>query len=417
MASAFKDSLDIANRACQHCGVRRILDVTESTKQNTEISAVYDQLRQSELRRNVWKFSKRRSVLRPIQATTRLLSPQQVNSAVTYLPGSIVSDANGDIWWSFVDRNLGNEPGQTAQWERYYGPMTADLYDSTKAYYAGELVYKAGPNPGGFIIYMSLTNNNEDTPDTADAWDEDVQYGLGDRVSYDGSQWHSLITFNIGTTPAEPPADWDENVTYTTSDPVIASDGYKYTSIGAGNVGNDPIDDDGTNWAATGVPAAWSAVDPEVQEADGSWSPIFSNMTNLSIDWLQAQLGPTYYTSSSQVFRLPAGYLRSARLAPKIRQSMNDYEIIGDYFSSMEGVILFPFVADISDVTKMDPMFCEELAARIGLEVCETLTQDKSKKQDIAAEYVKWGNEARIINGIDLGPEEPLEDEFIVVRR
>jgi hypothetical protein len=55
----------------------------------------------------------------------------------------------------------------------------------------------------------------------------------------------------------------------------------------------------------------------------------------------------------------------------------------------------------------MDPMFCEGLGARIGLEICEPLTQSDSKLSTISQIYKTFMGEARAINGIEQGPVEP----------
>ncbi len=73
---------------------------------------------------------------------------------------------------------------------------------------------------------------------------------------------------------------------------------------------------------------------------------------------------------------------------------------------------LFPFrfVADVSDVTIMDALFCEALGARIGYEVCETLTQSSTKMQTIGAAYQKFMHDARIVNQIETGATEMDEE-------
>jgi hypothetical protein len=84
--------------------------------------------------------------------------------------------------------------------------------------------------------------------------------------------------------------------------------------------------------------------------------------------------------------------------------------------SSDTGPITLRFVADITDVTEMHTLFCEGLAARIGLEVCETLTQSATKLGAIAKLYDRWMGEAGIIDAIEDGFDEPPEDDLIIVR-
>src|ERR1700677_2080839 len=129
----FLDSLDIANRTCQHCGVVPIQSVTEISKQNIEISAVYDKVRRAELRRNVWRFATRKVMLYSVNtaitspttttpAITCELVPPLYSSTNTYLYGSIVTDTNGLFWISNITENLGNPPGgNNNAWDSYFG--------------------------------------------------------------------------------------------------------------------------------------------------------------------------------------------------------------------------------------------------------------------------------------------------------
>jgi hypothetical protein len=96
---------------------------------------------------------------------------------------------------------------------------------------------------------------------------------------------------------------------------------------------------------------------------------------------------------------------------------LNDWEYEGDYLCATEPtLILYRFVADHADVRSMDRMFCEGLAARIALSVCEELTQSTEKIQNIGAQYKTFMGEARTVNGIETGPVQPPEDEFITCR-
>lgn len=74
------------------------------------------------------------------------------------------------------------------------------------------------------------------------------------------------------------------------------------------------------------------------------------------------------------------------------------------------------FVADMVDVPRMDALFCEGLAARIGLEVCEPITQSTSKMGAIKTLYDQVMSDARTVNGIETGAEEPPVDDYIACR-
>src|SRR6267154_405764 len=70
----YQTSLDIANRALQHCRVNRIAAFTDSSFAAKETGFVYDKLREAELRCNLWRFATKRTVLRAIQTDTTVLA-------------------------------------------------------------------------------------------------------------------------------------------------------------------------------------------------------------------------------------------------------------------------------------------------------------------------------------------------------
>lgn len=410
----FLDSLDIANRALDHLGQTHIDAPDEDSKKNTTLANLYDKLRPYELRRNVWVFSKRSVILRPISATTMLLDPRAWDSTITYQPGAIVKDDNDILWASQEPANLNNEPGVTSAWEQYFGPLSVELWDEDESYYAGELVYvEDDDRPGAFVIYRSLQNENEDVPGTADAWVSTTTYETGEVVSHSGSVWRSLIVVNTGHTPADAPAAYNPDVTYTVGQQVTAGDGFIYEAAGT-TTDDDPTTDGGVNWTDTGDPAAWARV-PTLQASATSWTPIFANMRPLNLIY-PIGTGPRNQTGARNIFRLPAGYLRRATVNPKEFRSQNDWEITGQYVTSTEPVLLFGFAADMVTVREFDPMFCEGLAARMARDGCETITQSRGKLQDATTAYATYMTEARLVNAIENEYEEPPEDEYLAVR-
>jgi hypothetical protein len=64
----------------------------------------------------------------------------------------------------------------------------------------------------------------------------------------------------------------------------------------------------------------------------------------------------------------------------------------------------------------MHANFCEGLAARIGLEVCETLTQSTAKIGTISKIYDRFMPEAGIVDGIEDGYTDSPDDDYITVR-
>jgi len=412
----FLDSMDIANRACVHLGQTQIATVDENSTKNTALSDAYDKLRPAELRRSLWAFAKRKVILRPISATTFLLDPMAWSSLTTYLPGAVVKDANGMLWTSYLGSNLNNEPGATTVWEQYFGPLTVDAYNSTISYYAGELVYAPGAANGSYVIYRSLQNTNLDDPETATAYAATTTYKIGDVVSSGGSQWRSLLNVNLANTPAEPSADYNTAVTYSSGQSATAADGYKYTSAQSSNIDHEPVTDDGTWWTATSTPAAWTAV-PVLHVSSVKWAPLFAGMTVLNFLYPIGS-GPANQTSTKNVFRFPSGYLRQVTVDPKESgRTYRDTEVVGKYFLSYSNPLLFGFIADIVTVSDMDSMFCEGLAARLAIATCKQITGDDTLFGDLTSVYQTFMSEARIANAIETEYEEQPEDDYITVRR
>ena len=422
----FLDSLDIANRGCQHLGATRIANPAEDSVNNNEMSFAYGKLRRAELQRNDWVFSIKTAPLRAIDTTTFLLAPAQWNAGIQYLPGSVVADANGQLYVSSSANNIGNDPLLTDVWESYFGSMTVDAYDTTggTAYYAGDLVYIQNSD-SSFVIYLSRVNSNTEVPNVPDVWSATETYQEDETVTYDGVQWRSLIALNTNNIPAGGPANWVATQTYTTGTPVTGTDGYIYTSVGSGNLGNNPVTDGGTNWTNTDVPNAWVA-NPTLPVSSNLWTPLYAGLKSFNFVYPIGS-GPLSQSLTKNIYRLPAGFLRICPQKPKAGISsflgapgnhmIEDWQYEGKYIISQQpGPILFRFAADVIKVTDMNDMFCEGLAARMALETCETITNSTSKQQTCNNAYAKFMSEARMNNAIEIGPVEPPEDDYITCR-
>jgi hypothetical protein len=316
--TSFLASVDIANRACQHMGVPRItaLIPPDDTVQASELAFAYDKVRRAEMRRNVWRFAVRKTVLRPVDTTTQSFVPDAWDVGTTYAAGAIVS--YGDtIWSSTIGTNLANTPGTTG-WQVYFGTLLVEPFSVGTVYYAGDLASVTT------TAYISLISSNTDTPPT-------------------------------------------------------------------------------TNWLAV----------------SGTLSP-FSLLYPIGS-------GPSSQTATRNVYQLPNGYLREAPQDPKAGSTSflgapsgrmyDDWTFEGNYFTSRQSQpIVFRFVADVEDVTLMDDMFCEGLGCSLALACVERTTQSVSKFGAIAKDYGRIMGEARTVNGIETGPTEPPEDDYITAR-
>lgn len=381
----FTTPTDIGNRALQHCGASRIdptLGFLENSKAASEIGFCYGKLRRAELRRNVWTFATRRAVIRPIGTDTMLLAAALWVESTTYFVGCIVADAAGNLWISNTATNLGNNPALSTTWEPYFGPLTVSLYDAATAYAAGDLVYST-PGDGTARTYLSLTSNNQDNPATASAYAAAVTYRKNQVVTSAAIAYMSLLDLNLGQTPASSPLAWTTSFT--------------------GGTGS-------AQWLQIG----------------GTEFPMGVGLTTMGLAY-PLGAGPSSQSTSRNVFKLPAGFLRMASQNPKATTpalgapsgyTYNDWNLENGFLISVEtGPIALRFVADVTDVRRMDDLFCEMFAARIGLEVCEPLTQSSAKLGTIAKIYQEWRDQASVANAIEQGYEDPPIDDYVNCRQ
>jgi len=431
----FQTPTDIGNRGLQYCGAElmdAVQGFTEVSKAARQVSFVYDKLRRAELERNVWTFATRRTALRAIDTNTMLLAPSLWVSTTSYFAGSIVSDGSNTNWISRIQNNLGNQPQNSTTWEPYFGPMTVSLYDSTQSYFAGELVYTASGN-GTYRVYASLQSGNTDNPATATSWSATATYNAAKVVTYLGTPYMSLIDLNINQQPNLSPALWSAVTTYSAGQTVRnPDDGLIYSSIAGGNLNFNPSTDAGVHWTNTGVLCAWTTVftagsgSVNWLEIGGAEFPSGVGLTTLNITYPLGS-GPSSQSDTHNVYRLPSGYLRQAPQDAKAGSNSwfgaptntpyNDWQFEGKYIVTREAtVIVLRFVADVQDVSEMKSMFCEGLAARIATQVCEPLTQSTAKLGSIFQEYARFMGEARLINAIEVGSEEPPLDDYLACR-
>lgn len=436
--STFRLPVDICNRALQHVGSRRItaaeFAAPTTNKAAGEVAFCYDKLRQAELRRNTWVFATKQAMLRPISDDTLFLNPPQWVSTTYYQPGHIVADSTGMLWQA-VEAFAHETPGSGTAFVPYFGPMSASEYDSTEGYFPGEIVYIQGAVAGLASIYVAqrqVADATADVPDTLETWSATVTYKAGDIVVYSALHYISLLDLNLNYTPgATTYALWLATTTYATGNKVIMPDGRIYTSLTNGNLNHQPYLTDATYWSVAVSP-------PYVQAWIQTTGGVASNAWRYYGDGVSLELksrqiiyplgsGPASNNLTRNAFPLPAGYLRTAPQQPKAGSvsylggpstiGYADWEMDGQYIVS-EGTypIPFRFIADITDVSMMDPMFCEGLACRVAAEVCEALTQSTTKLASIAGMYKTFMGEARTINAIESGATEPPTDDYIQCR-
>lgn len=468
--SNFQSPIDICNRMLDHAGARTITGFppADNSRNAAKCFEVYDKLRQAELQRNNWTFSTRKAALRPIDTTTMLLVPTPWVNGVQYYMGDIVSYQGQNYIYIYTgDSNPPVYPdGEVNQFcDNYYGPMTVDTWinpNSTatttlplpSAYHSGEIIYFSAGD-GTYTLFMSLIDNNSDDPLAPDVWSSTTTYSKGQIVSpvttsteellviegesivIVGSEivvsnpllYQSLIDLNVGNDPVitTGKALWLVGMAYTKGTYVFGSDNQIYQAIST-NTGNNPTTDTGTNWISTGMWAnTWTTTLSSFPRAtSNNWKVVNATIQPLFLIFPIGS-GPLTQPETMNLYMLPSNYLKTApaqrklgshvRFGGALGPSPDDFIFEGNFFISQHSSpIIFRFISDFQNVTKMSPMFCEGLGARGGWELCETLTQKPELRNACLLAYNKQMNEARTGNAIEIGPIEEDEDEYIRVR-
>jgi hypothetical protein len=163
----YQTSIDIANRALQHCRMHRIASFNDSSANAKETGFVYDKLREAELRSNIWRFAIKRAILRPIVPLSLLWIPPDYSAIGTYAAGAVVQDSYGEWWVSKIGGNLGTSPAAGTIWAHYSGVDYMLAWDAGVNYFTGELVQGSDT-----FVYMSLIGQagNDPTLDIGINW-------------------------------------------------------------------------------------------------------------------------------------------------------------------------------------------------------------------------------------------------------
>ncbi len=425
---------EIANRALQHVGTTAIVAgglFTEDSKNALEIRNCYDIVRRAELRRNVWRFSIRRCTLRAITPSSQKVVPAAWVITTRYPANAIVS-YNGFYYISVINANISNIPDPNSNssaanfWQLYFGSLYADFWSSagtnpptaltlTTGYNSGDLVYY--PNTVAAKVYLSIANVNLDTPSlTPPTFALTTFYNPGDFVTASDTNVYVSIWpagDNVGNDPTSSATYWTlvpayaSGTTYGSGDVTIYSN-ILYTSLSAGNVGHTP----------SSSPTFWQVLQPDL--AIGKWLLLDASLVQI--------INPAALYPHQSIFPLPNGFLREAPEDPKAGSTSilgapsnimyRDWLFEGPWIISRFPVppVAFRFVADLTDTSQFDPMFIEGFAARIAKEVCEPITQSTEKLTMIEKIYDMVMGEARNVNGIEIGSEEPPLDDYLACR-
>ncbi len=358
--------------------------------------------------------------------------PYDTTGGTGYWIGDLVYRMNGNSVFVFVSLENSNSND----------PLAATVWSALNTYDIGDIVQDAA----GYFWQSTIPSNTGYQPGVYGAWKSSPTYTVGALVIGSDNVLYSALVGSTNVNPANGAAPvtwqalgfpgswpmWNSTTTYAKNAMVCGDDGYLYLSLQNTNLGQQPV---GSVYNPNAPAANWW----QKTRFQAPWIPNFSAATSnaawLGLDATTDKLnityplgtGPSIQTETKNVFMLPNGYLRKAPQEPSAGANSwlgaptglaaTDWEFDGRYIVSRSASpIVFRFVADVTQVPKMHDMFCEGLAARIGLEVCETLTQSGAKLGAIGAEYKMAMGDARTINAIEQGPTEPEIDEYLAVR-
>lgn len=250
----------------------------------------------------------------------------------------------------------------------------------------------------------------------------------------------------VSTTMTLTPLAYSSATTYAVGQIVTDTSGVWWISLAASNIGN-ALADTSTVWQLyTGQQVAqvynsavqyfpgdivyvsttaYLALQATLGNAPTGGAPNWVTLTGATLATVLI-LNPAAYAPTTLVqrtiFRLPYNYLRIApqdvKTAGTPRQSVaagmryNDWEFENGFLISLTTTtpFIFRYISDVAYVPSMDDLFCESLAARMGMELAEPLTQNPDKTKDAKASYMTAINDAHTINAIEAGS---TEDELV----
>lgn len=400
----FTTNIDIANRAAQACGVARIFSFEDVSDAAREIAFAYDKLRVAELQRNIWKFATRRAVLRPMTVSTLEFVPAAWTAAGVYVMGSIAA-YGGMIYLCRGWRVSGQTtPDVSPFWVPYFGPMVANPYTAGGAYFAGELVFT--PANEDYVVYVALANTS-DVPGNYPPWSAANTYSRGQSVSF-GLQ----LLFVPGSLP----------VFFVPGSLPVNPSGAVAQSMRDLNLGNNP-QFDRTNWQV--LPAAGQ---PDYRTGN-NWLRLDASIRSIVTPY-PLSTGPVSDGNTLNVYRLPNGYLRHAPTDPKsglvydlggpTAAAPNDMVFEDNFIVTSESApFMLRFIADMTDVTQMEPMFCEGFALRLAEDIGPVIIPKDGRAgalARIASRYRTVISDARLVDAIERGPTATPLDPYVACR-
>lgn len=118
----------------------------------------------------------------------------------------------------------------------------------------------------------------------------------------------------------------------------------------------------------------------------------------------------------SYAFPLPQGFIRLIEiLDPAL--AITDYKLEKRrILASAAGPLRIRCVVDVPEVGDWDDLFVDAFAHRLGYQIAERITGDRSRKADCWNGYLKGIGETIGVDAVENPPEEPIEDDWVLAR-
>ncbi len=117
-------------------------------------------------------------------------------------------------------------------------------------------------------------------------------------------------------------------------------------------------------------------------------------------------------------FTLPSDFLSILAPYPEFNFNSLDWQIEnGAIYTNDSAPLQIRYIFDCDDPSAFSSLFARALGARIGMAICEELTQSNSKVQTAQTVYRAAISEARRLNAIQNVPVQTPDDTFLTVRQ
>jgi hypothetical protein len=285
-------------------------------------------------------------------------------------------------------------------------PTGTNTTSPNSGYYAGELVYY--PAAENYTIYVSLVNANTDIPGVYPNWDSSIIYARGDTVIYPAS----------GQLLSEPG-----------DIPVFSTGGIAVNSAATGpwqstrDLNAAVIPGFEGSWVLVPVPG-------QAQTRTGQkWLQLDATLEGTNIVY-PLGVGPVTDSSTRNIYKLPNGFLKHApdqsnpnqilRVMGVVSAAPTDAQFENGYMVTSEvRNLMLRFVADMTDVTRMDDLFCEALAARIARDIHPVIVEKADQGKVLARTRMAYKEaiaDARMNDAVERNASAQPQSQYVSVR-